>query len=66
MRRRVGRTPKTKGRRCRSGKVRFKDHNSAAAALQRITPRDGEKAPVRSYRCHLCSGWHVTSQETSR
>ena len=61
MRRRVARSTK-KSKRCRSGKVRFRDRQSAVTALSRITEVGTGKVPVRVYECP-CGGWHLTSAE---
>jgi hypothetical protein len=61
MKRIVGRG----GRRCRSGKVRYRDHISAARALVILQGR-GErrgKTLTRCYPCPSCLGWHLTSQD---
>lgn len=60
MRRTVAKTPKAKGRRCPSGKTRFRDHESAARALRR--PSSRSVVPVRVYLCPQCKGWHLTSK----
>lgn len=46
------------GKRCPT-KRRYRDRLDALIALARIR-RDGER---RIYRCPLCRGWHLTSQE---
>lgn len=46
---------------CRTGKMRYRDELDAKIALARVRWKDrGEK---RCYRCPLCRGWHLTSQE---
>jgi hypothetical protein len=54
-----------------SGKRRFRDHAEAVAALhcaqnsRQWAARDGmitRRREIRSYRCPMCNGWHLTSQ----
>lgn len=60
MKRHIGRS---KGQRCPSGKVRFRDHLSAVQAATNIAVvSTRETVPVRAYRCPHCKGWHLTSQ----
>ena len=53
---------------CPTGKVRFPDHLAAARALANLRTKAAAGAdrrdvtPVRSYRCDLCHGHHLTSQ----
>lgn len=45
------------------GKRRFRDHTEAVRELRRIiTVSRRETVPARTYHCHLCKGWHLTSQ----
>ena len=54
------RPPKSK----KCGKTRFRDEISAKIAMSKIAVKSTElKIPTRAYRCPLCSGWHLTSQE---
>lgn len=50
----------------RCEKVRYATKGAADVALDRIDaerPRQrGRKLPVRSYRCFVCGGHHLTSQ----
>ena len=55
---------------CPSGKRRFKDHRQAvdvlhkaatARAFARASGSDTRRAEVRTYRCALCKGFHLTS-----
>jgi len=60
VRRKVG---KNKGRRaCPTGKVRFRDRQSAAEALHRSKVSTRQVVPVRCYECPLCHGFHLTSR----
>lgn len=53
-----------------SSKTRFRNHDHAKEAIQRIRyisvteSLDGSarKVPVRSYFCVNCKGWHLTSK----
>jgi hypothetical protein len=56
---------------CSCGKVRFPDHTAAVQALhdaatsRYFAEQEGtttNRGEVRSYRCRLCSGWHLTSK----
>lgn len=59
-RRSFKRPPKSK----KCGKTRFRDEIAAKIAMSKIQVKSTEiKVPTRAYRCHLCSGWHLTSQE---
>lgn len=61
MRRRVG-----KARRCKSGKVSYRDEKSALyVARQTDWDRFSKSAisPIRAYFCSLCGHWHLTSEE---
>ena len=63
MRRRIATTPKGRGRRCPSGKTRFRDHTSATTALALSAERSTRDVqPKRAYECPLCNGWHLTSK----
>lgn len=52
--------------RCPCGKKRFRDHLEATRALHTIgnNALPGSRRPIRSYECHRCGGWHLTSQRT--
>lgn len=50
----------------RTGKVRWKDHASAARAMNKIRHEhpEREELPVRVYQCVPgCRGWHLTHEE---
>lgn len=56
---------------CPSGKRRFKDHRQAVSALHKsatarvFAQADNNKtrrAEVRTYRCGMCNGHHLTSK----
>lgn len=62
MRRVVARSAKKRA--CKSGKVRFRDHQSATRALRTARARSSrEVVPQRAYECPMCKGWHLTSEE---
>ena len=44
-------------------KVRFANEATAKAALQKIVSTWKLKKPNRSYKCSVCSGWHLSSQK---
>src|SRR5699024_12113894 len=49
---------------CRKHKMLFEEKKNADNFIrfnQEIILEESGKAPVRSYYCVLCSGWHVTS-----
>jgi hypothetical protein len=61
---------KLKGR-CKSGKIRYRDHEEAINALHRTQSRaavaleitgNTSRAEKRTYYCALCNGFHLTSQ----
>ena len=65
MRRTVGsnKSKKTKNG-CKTRKVRYRDHTSAAMALRVLRERSNhDKIPVRVYECPICKGWHLTSKD---
>lgn len=44
-------------------KKRYRDHGEAIGVLR--AARDTEQnrtIPTRAYECHVCGGWHLTSQ----
>lgn len=45
---------------CRSGKIWYASRLEALAARQFMA--DSFRS-CRAYRCNLCNGWHITSQE---
>lgn len=54
-----------------TGKIRYRDHHAATLALtgmrrvRSLAERDGvptKRMENRSYKCHMCKGWHLTSQ----
>lgn len=47
--------------RCKTNKRRFRDEIAAKLALSRMVWND--KGAIRVYRCNLCRGFHITSQE---
>jgi hypothetical protein len=52
------------GRSCHTGKVRFRDKQSADRARQTIQAHSTrDKVACRAYACDLCHGWHLTSME---
>jgi len=54
-----------KDRGCPTGKVRYRDRASAQYVLSSLGEPDKRRrvSPNRIYQCHLCNGWHLTSQE---
>lgn len=47
---------------CR-GKRRFRDHGEAIHALHKVRADSVRQVvPTRAYKCHLCNGFHLTSQ----
>lgn len=48
--------------RCETGKFRYRDRIAALLALATIDDADPRRREKRAYRCHLCHGWHLTSQ----
>lgn len=68
--RNASRVPPHRDRSCPSGKLRYRDHDAAVAALHSAdTARyfaelDGtftRRREIRSYSCGLCHGFHLTS-----
>ncbi|HNA98728.1 MAG TPA: hypothetical protein PKX56_01970 [Marmoricola sp.] len=62
----------SKKNKCQTGKIRFRDHNEAvgflhsAANARKVANELGlatTRREVRSYRCNLCRGFHVTSKD---
>ncbi|NEW29390.1 hypothetical protein GV790_22320 [Nocardia cyriacigeorgica] len=45
-----------------TGKIRYFDPETAELALAGIDHRDPRRRERRTYRCHHCAGWHLTSQ----
>lgn len=46
------------------GKATFTSKSVADSELRRIRRRDRrEERPIRSYKCHDCGWWHLTSRE---
>jgi hypothetical protein len=59
------RTPRRRGRGCRSGKVPFASKSEADQVVRRSQTRRRpgyDRALERSYRCPHCGYWHTTSQ----
>ena len=65
------RAPKHLKRSCPTGKVRFKDHHLAVAALHKAKNSrafaeeneiDTSRLEVRDYACKFCKGFHLTSK----
>ena len=53
---------KTRRRRCEK-KKRFRDHESAIAALQVLKNTSvRDTIPTRAYFCSRCNGYHLTSK----
>lgn len=53
-----------RGARCRSRKRRFRTELDAKIVLARLVWKDtAKRRESRVYRCLLCGGWHLTSQE---
>lgn len=49
-------------RTCPSGKVRYRDHEQATAALQRLkVSSTRSKIQTRDYPCSQCQGYHLTA-----
>lgn len=46
---------------CKTGKRRFRDELDAKIVLAKVSWKDREEK--RTYRCGMCGGWHLTSQE---
>jgi len=62
------RARKRSGSKCRTGKVRFRDHDEAVqvlwhAKMLRTVEGNIERQERRAYLCSACNGWHLTSQE---
>jgi len=62
------RARKRSGSKCRTGKVRFRDHDEAIqvlwhAKMLRTVEGVTERQERRAYLCNACNGWHLTSQE---
>jgi hypothetical protein len=58
-------------RSCRSGKVRFRDHDEAVHALHKAAVArhwaesegvETRRREARTYACTSCNGWHLTSR----
>lgn len=49
-------------RKCRTGKVAFRDELAAKIALARRVWKD--KGERRTYKCKFCNHYHLTSQES--
>jgi hypothetical protein len=47
---------------CPTGKLRYRDRIAAQLALTRIDNANPDRGEKRTYRCHLCRGWHLTSK----
>ena len=56
---------------CPTGKIRFKDHKLCVATLHKAANHRAndleqlgftKRNEVRSYKCNLCSGWHLSSK----
>lgn len=47
---------------CPTGKKRHASFQQAGNALGKIWRTGHNKMPIRSYYCHHCKGWHLTSQ----
>lgn len=47
----------------KTGKRRYADRKHGQFALRRFSLSDREVKPIRVYFCHLCRGWHLTSEE---
>lgn len=55
------------GRDCPAGKHRYRDRVGALMALaDTLRAGSGARNEVRAYKCHLCSGWHLTSKALYR
>lgn len=61
MKRRTG----VGGKRCPTGKVRYRDRGSAAHMLHKLAAQGERRGKTlkRYYECPMCLGWHLTSQE---
>jgi hypothetical protein len=47
-----------------TGKIRYKDGQTAVAKAKRLANRHRTYPPQRPYRCEACSGWHLTTDRT--
>jgi hypothetical protein len=65
------RTRRTWAKCSATGKVRFRDHDSATKALveakisaswNAVRDLPSSRAETRTYRCPHCRGWHLTSR----
>lgn len=46
------------------GKRRYRDHGEAIQVLHAAREKGGKRTiPIRCYECHVCGGFHLTSQE---
>lgn len=51
---------------CPTGKSRYRDEIAAKMALSAVQHQDKSWRPKleqKAYRCPLCRGWHLTSQQ---
>lgn len=44
-------------------KVRYPNKNVARDCARKLQQKYEKERPQRPYRCSLCDGWHLTSQE---
>jgi hypothetical protein len=54
------------GRRCPTGKIRYRDQIAAKFALSQAQHKDGSKRGKierRDYFCQRCRGWHLTARD---
>jgi hypothetical protein len=51
---------------CPSGKVSYPHKKHAQRAVQALHRYHQFGKRWRAYRCHLCDGWHLTTQPTRK